>query len=113
MAGEGFAFYANSILKNNRSLLKKKGFFYLKSEYLKSAEKKSLNLKSATPEQLKKIRDEITERNKYIVIKTVAAIIISILLAAVFILGAVNFGQWMFEDAKYSVPKPLRSVSDG
>lgn len=105
MAGEGFAFHANNILKYNRGLLSKKDFFYLRSEYLKSAQKKSLNLKKATPAQLAVIRAEVKSKNNRIRKQKIVAVVVACFLTAILLYAITEGIKYMFETSPYSTPE--------
>jgi len=64
MGGGGSISHMTSSLKNNKALRSNKNYFLLKSEYLKTAKKRNIDLKSASPEQLKQIRKELELHNK-------------------------------------------------
>ncbi|MGB0390033.1 MAG: hypothetical protein ACPGD5_00580 [Salibacteraceae bacterium] len=107
MAGEGFASYANTLLKNNRGLLKKKTTFYLRQEYLKSAEKKRLKLSQVTPEQLAEIRAEILAANRKTRRRKMISLSVAIVITAILLYGATQGIKAMFKYSKHSIPDPI------
>jgi hypothetical protein len=96
MAGEGSTFHMISALKNNKALLRKKNFFMLRSEYLSAARKIKIDIKTADPAELKKIRQELIYHNKRQRMKKIAALLIAVFASQVVIWSAIFFGQWMF-----------------
>ncbi|MBD79016.1 MAG: hypothetical protein CL840_08865 [Crocinitomicaceae bacterium] len=99
MPGEGSAFNMISVLKNNKALLRNKNFFLLRSEYLKAAEKRNIDLQKASPEELKKVRNELIEYNKKQTRKKILGLLIVLVATPLLIWGAIILGQWIFGDS--------------
>lgn len=96
MPGEGFTFNMISSLRGNNSLLKKKGYFQIRKEYLNAARSERIDIKKATPEQLRAVRQKIILSNQVEQKRKIIALIISLVLTPLVMWGLVELGIWWF-----------------
>ena len=87
-----------SSLRGNKSLVKKKGFFLLRNEYLKAADSQRLDLKKATPQQLKAIRKKMIADNKREFRNKILALFLSVVGGPVVLWLIIYIGRWWFND---------------
>ena len=93
-------------LKYNRSLLKRKGYFKLKEEYLELKRGEGLEFKKASPWELQQLRKKLIERRKRQTIMKLLVLAVSLLIAWIFIhlLGELILGIFDFhEELKHGI----------
>lgn len=78
--GAGHIYDMIGRLRNNRALSKKRGYFHLKETYLRVSGKQKVNLTSASPEQLRMIRQKVVREEKIAVIKTFVVLVGSMII---------------------------------
>lgn len=87
MAGEGAVFSMITTLKNNRALVKGKGYYELRKNYVEYARRTKIDIKQITAQERLQIRRKMVSDNQKAFRKKLVAFGISILLTTILVLG--------------------------
>lgn len=79
MSGAGHLFDMIGRLKYNNSLLRKPGYFKIKEIYLKVSRKTKINIKHASQQELKAIRNKVIIERRNDLSKSMLVLIVSII----------------------------------
>jgi preprotein translocase subunit SecE len=86
----GFSSDMVNMISYNTGLLKNRTYFDVAEEYRSEQKRKGLTYKTATPEQLKQLKDELREDRKRQQIKQLAILVFSFLVVIIVAIWTIN-----------------------